>query len=102
MTSISAAPTQLERHRQQFPALANKIFQLAAADAPNGNGCHNHCPRIHSAVPFSTEVNAWIAQEVEQTRLAIATGVGSPAETMTLTEDVTVGCNVLWVLTGKP
>jgi len=56
---------------------------------------------IQRSGPFST-VNAWIAQEVEQTRLAIATELGVPAETMTLTEDVTVGCNIaLWVLTGN-
>jgi len=40
--------------------------------------------------PFSTEVNAWITQEVQQTRLAIATELGVPSETITLTEDVTV------------
>ena len=47
--------------------------------------------------PFSTEVNDWITQEVQETRLAIATELGVPAETITLTEDVTVGCNIaLW------
>ncbi len=53
--------------------------------------------------PFSTEVNAWIAQEVQQTRLAIATELGVPSETITLTEDVTVGCNIaLWGIDWQP
>ena len=52
---------------------------------------------IQSSGPFSTQVNTWVSQEVQQTRLAIATELCVPAETMTLTEDVTVGCNIaLW------
>lgn len=101
MTSISAASTSLERHRQQFPALANKTYfnyggqgpmPQAAMDAINSAQEY-----IQRSGPFSTEVNAWIAQETQQTRVAIAAELGAPAETITLTEDVTVGCNIaLW------
>jgi len=101
MTSIFAAQTQLELHRQQFPGLANKAYfnyggqgpmPQAAIDATN-----NAQEYIQRSGPFSTEVNAWTTQEVEQTRQAIASQLEVPAETITLTEDVTVGCNIaLW------
>jgi len=100
MTSISAAQTQ-DIHRQQFPALANKTYfnyggqgpmPQAAIDAIN-----NSQEYIQRRGPFSSEVNAWITQEVEQTRLAIASELNTPAETITITEDVTVGCNIaMW------
>ena len=100
MTSISAAQTQ-DLHRQQFPALANKTYfnyggqgpmPQAAIDAIN-----NSQEYIQRRGPFSSEVNAWITQEVEQTRLAIASELNAPAETITITEDVTVGCNIaMW------
>ena len=100
MTSISAAQTQ-DLHRQQFPALANKTYfnyggqgpmPQAAIDAIN-----NSQEYIQRCGPFSTGVNAWITQEVEQTRLAIASELNAPAETITITEDVTVGCNIaMW------
>ena len=100
MTSISAAQTQ-DLHRQQFPALVNKTYfnyggqgpmPQAAIDAIN-----NSQEYIQLRGPFSSEVNAWITQEVEQTRLAIASELNTPAETITITEDVTVGCNIaMW------
>ena len=100
MTSISAAQTQ-DLHRQQFPALVNKTYfnyggqgpmPQAAIDAIN-----NSQEYIQLRGPFSSEVNAWITQEVEQTRGAIASELNAPAETITITEDVTVGCNIaMW------
>lgn len=64
----------------------------AAIDAIN-----NSQEYIQRRGPFSSEVNAWITQEVEQTRLAIASELNAPAETITITEDVTVGCNIaMW------
>lgn len=101
MTNIFAAQTQLELHRQQFPGLANKTYfnyggqgpmPQAAIDATNSAQEY-----IQRSGPFSTEVNAWTTQEVEQTRQAIASELEVPAETITITEDVTVGCNIaLW------
>jgi len=101
MTNIFAAQTQLELHRQQFPGLGNKTYfnyggqgpmPQAAIDATNSAQEY-----IQRSGPFSTEVNAWTTQEVEQTRQAIASELEVPAETITITEDVTVGCNIaLW------
>lgn len=101
MTSISAAQIKTELHRQQFPALANKTYfnyggqgpmPQTAIDAINSAQDYIQCNG-----PFSSQVNAWITQETEQTRQAIATQLGVPAQTITITEDVTVGCNIaLW------
>ena len=101
MTSISLAPTQLQRHRQQFPALANKTYFNYGGQGPMPQAAMDAITQaqeyIQRSGPFSTEVNAWIAQEIQQTRVAIASELGVPAETITLTEDVTVGCNIaLW------
>jgi len=49
--------------------------------------------------PFGTSVNAWLQQERAKTRQTIAEEVGTASETITLTENVTVGCNIaLWGL----
>lgn len=47
--------------------------------------------------PFGTQVNRWIVQEVEAARVQIASELNVPKETITITEDVTVGCNIaMW------
>lgn len=55
--------------------------------------------RIQAEGPFSQRVNAWLQEETAKTRQAVAQEVGSSPETITLTENVTVGCNIaLWGL----
>lgn len=54
---------------------------------------------IQQAGPFSGAINAWVTQEVQQMRAVMGDELGAPPETITLTEDVTVGCNIpLWGL----
>jgi len=101
MTSISAAQTKLELHRQQFPALANKTYFNYGGQGPMPQAAMDATISAQEYMqrrgPFSTQVNAWIAQEVQETRIAIASELNVPVETITLTEDVTVGCNIaLW------
>ncbi len=101
MTGIYPATTRLEGHRQQFPALANKAYfnfggqgTLPQASLAAIQQAYEHIQR-HG--PFSAGVNAWVTEEANQTRVAIASELGAPAETIALTEDVTVGCNIaLW------
>lgn len=53
--------------------------------------------QVQQAGPFSGSANAWVMEETEQTRRAIAAELAAPAESITLTEDVSVGCNIpLW------
>lgn len=101
MTSISAAQTKLEQHRQQFPALANKTYFNYGGQGPMPQAAINATNRAQEYIqfngPFTGEVNAWITQEVQKTRSAIASELNAPTETITITEDVTVGCNIaLW------
>jgi L-cysteine/cystine lyase len=101
MTGIYSAPTQLERHRQQFPALANKAYFNFGGQGTLPQASLDAILQAYEYVqrhgPFSVGVNAWITEEANQTRRAIASELSVPAETITLTEDVTVGCNIgLW------
>lgn len=101
MTGIYPAPTQLERHRQQFPALTNKAYFNFGGQGPlpqaSLDAIQNAYAYIQQHGPFSAGVNAWIIEEASKTRQAIASELGAPVESITLTEDVTVGCNIaLW------
>ncbi len=101
MTGIYPAPTQLEGHRQKFPALANKAYFNFGGQGPlpqpSLDAIQNAYAFIQQHGPFSAGVNAWIIEEANKTRQAVASELGAPVESITLTEDVTVGCNIaLW------
>jgi L-cysteine/cystine lyase len=93
--------TSLHHHRQGFPALANKAYfnyggqgtmpQRAIAAIQNSQ------EYIQQAGPFSNAMNQWVMQEATKLRQAIAIELGTSPETIALTEDVSVGCNIaLW------
>ncbi len=99
--SISTSQSQLELHRQQFPALANKTYFNYGGQGPIPQSAieatNSAQEYIQTYGPFSTKVNGWIANQVEETRNAIAFELNTTPDTITLTEDVTVGCNIaLW------
>lgn len=59
--------------------------------------------RIQIEGPFSKATYAWVTHEGQQIRGAIAQALGTTSETITLTENVTVGCNIpLWGLRWQP
>lgn len=99
--SISTSQTKLELHRQQFPALANKTYFNYGGQGPIPQAAIEAINTAQEYIqlngPFSNQVNAWVTKEVEQTRSAIASELNTSSDTITLTEDVTVGCNIaLW------
>ncbi|MDP5339005.1 MAG: aminotransferase class V-fold PLP-dependent enzyme, partial [Nodularia sp. (in: cyanobacteria)] len=101
MTNISAAQTKLDQHRSQFPALANKIYFNYGGQGPMAQGAMNAITQtladIQQAGPFGNEAYAKVSQAKESLRDAIASELQAPPETITLTEDVTVGCNIaIW------
>ena len=54
---------------------------------------------VQTVGPFSGGINRWIQQLAAQTRSLMAAELGAPENSLTLTEDVTVGCNIpLWGL----
>jgi L-cysteine/cystine lyase len=91
----------LDLHRQEFPGLANKVYfnfggqgTLPKAALEAIIDAHKYIQR-HG--PFSLKVNSWIAKRNQLTREAIAETLGATAQTITLTENVTTGCNIpLW------
>lgn len=90
-----------EHFRQRFPALANKAYFNYGGQGPMPQAAIDAVIQAQEYIqihgPFSTKVNAWIVEEVTQTRQAIASELHTPPETITITEDVTVGCNIaLW------
>ncbi|MEG4577794.1 aminotransferase class V-fold PLP-dependent enzyme [Microcoleus sp. N3A4] len=95
-----------DNHRQQFPALANKAYFNYGGQGPLPEpaleAIYGAYKRVQLGGPFSGEVGAWVAQEAMLTRRAIASELTVPPETIALTEDVTVGCNIaLWGIDWK-
>ncbi|MCC3473317.1 MULTISPECIES: aminotransferase class V-fold PLP-dependent enzyme [unclassified Microcoleus] len=90
-----------DKYRQQFPALANKAYFNYGGQGPLPEpaleAIYAAYKRVQIGGPFSGEIGAWVAQEAMLTRRAIANELAVPPETIALTEDVTVGCNIaLW------
>ncbi len=90
-----------EQHRALFPALANKAYFNYGGQGPlPGLALEAICQAyqfIQQAGPFSSAVNDWIDIEANRTREAIASQLGVSFNSIALTEDVTVGCNIaLW------
>jgi L-cysteine/cystine lyase len=93
----------LATFRAQFPALANKTYF-------NYGGQGTLSDRAFEAIvsterhiqidgPFNGKINAALSVTCNDTRSAIADLLGVPDTTISLTEDVTVGCNIaLWGL----
>lgn len=55
---------------------------------------HHHTQLVG---PFSSQINNWIRAEASQLRTVLAKELGIPATSLTLTENVTAGCNIpLW------
>ncbi|KAM3097571.1 aminotransferase class V-fold PLP-dependent enzyme [Phormidesmis sp. 146-35] len=102
MVNISMT-AQLNQHRQHFPYLEGKGYFNYGGQGPMPQPAiaaiqqaHDH---FQQAGPFSSAVNSWIVQEGNLTRAAIASELGVSAESIALTEDVSVGCNIaLWGL----
>ncbi len=94
-------------HRDSFPALANKAYfnyggqgVLAQKTMAAINEAFEY---VQQHGPFGLKTNAWVSQVAQKTRQSIAQELGVEASNITLTEDVTVGCNVaLWGLDWQP
>ncbi|MEM9150446.1 MAG: aminotransferase class V-fold PLP-dependent enzyme [Cyanobacteria bacterium P01_F01_bin.3] len=94
---------QLRQHRQQFSSLTGKRYFNYGGQGPMADSviaALSHGQKtIQTKGPFSAEVYEWITEEDKQIRTAIATALGAQPETITLTENVTIGCNIpLWGL----
>lgn len=99
--------SSLVRYREQFPALSNKAYFNYGGQGPMPQRAMDaialsqaHIQRIG---PFGAEVYRWLNPEIKATKEAIASELNVPPETITLTEDVTVGCNIaMWGIEWQP
>lgn len=97
----------LETHRQNFPALTNKAYFNYGGQGPlsqiSMDAIVEGYKYMQFSGPFSGKVNQWQNQEIQLTRHLLATELGILPETLTFTENVTVGCNIaLWGIDWQP
>lgn len=97
----------IKHHRQEFPGLANKFYFNFGGQGPMPKAALEAIIDAHKYIqrhgPFSFKVNSWMNKKNQLTRKAIAEILGGTTETITLTENVTSGCNIpLWGIEWKP
>ncbi len=90
-------------HRQQFSSLADKRYFNYGGQGPMADSAlaalTQAQQKIQTEGPFASGVNQWLQAQGHETRGAIAQALGTTSDTITLSENVTVGCNIpLWGL----
>ncbi|MCT7985991.1 aminotransferase class V-fold PLP-dependent enzyme [Laspinema sp. A4] len=96
-----------ETDRQQFPALKNKTYFNYGGQGPMPESALNAIFQSYQSIqekgPFNRETLVWVFEEIAATRQAIASELGVTPDTITLTENVSLGCNIpLWGLDWQP
>lgn len=91
----------LSEYRAQFPHLSSHAYFNYGGQGPMPQAAFDAIAQAHDDMqklgPFSISTNTWITQETEATRRAIAAELAVAPETISITEDVSVGCNIgLW------
>lgn len=89
--------------RQQFSSLQGKQYFNYGGQGPMADSAISQLvqaqQKIQSEGPFGSAIYAWIQAEGQQIRSALAQSLGTRTETITMTENVTIGCNIpLWGL----
>jgi L-cysteine/cystine lyase len=93
-------------YREQFPALNNKTYFNYGGQGPMPQTAMDAITQAQSHIqhigPFGNEVNTWISEQIKATKVAIASLLSVSPDTIALTEDVTVGCNIaMWGIDWK-
>ncbi|MFM7789401.1 MAG: aminotransferase class V-fold PLP-dependent enzyme, partial [Microcystis panniformis] len=101
--SLDCAPSKpdLAEQRQEFRGLSNKVYfnfggqgTLPKAGLEAIIDTYNF---LQQKGPFSGQVNDWISKKTELLRQEMAQELGISPSNLSITEDVTVGCNIaLW------
>ncbi len=97
----------IEKHRQQFPGLTDKVYLNFGGQGIMPNAvlssiidCHKY---IQEQGPFSLKVNLGVEQRMADLRKDMAAEIGATPSQIALTENTTVGCNiVLWGINWQP
>jgi len=97
----------LHQHRAQFPALKNKTYFNYGGTGPMPQSAIDVIIQTQAHIqdigPFSMEVYQWIAPEIAKVRTIIAQELNIPTSTITLTDNISVGCNIaIWGIDWQP
>jgi L-cysteine/cystine lyase len=91
----------LEQHRLEFPGLTNNVYFNFGGQGPLPRAGLEAIIDAYQFLqlqgPFSLRVNQRLAQRTELLRQELATELGCGPRSLVITENVTIGCNiVLW------
>ncbi len=94
-------------YRDTFPALANKSYFNYGGQGPMPQSAIDAVAQAHIKIqqlgPFGNAVYPWLEKEMASARHAIASELNVSSDTITLTENVTVGCNIaMWGINWQP
>ena len=97
----SLSKTDLKEHRQQFPGLTNKTYFNFGGQGTMPESSLQAIVDTHKYIqevgPFSGQINSWLVDKGNLLKKAIASELEATTETITLTENVTAGCNIaMW------
>lgn len=98
---------KLHHHRAQFPALSNKIYFNYGGQGPMPQGAMDAITQSQAHIqhlgPFGNAAYGWISPQIQASREAIAFTLNIPSNTITLTGNVTIGCNIaMWGIDWQP
>ncbi|MBD2391351.1 aminotransferase class V-fold PLP-dependent enzyme [Aphanizomenon flos-aquae NRERC-008] len=98
---------KLHHHRAQFPALSNKIYFNYGGQGPMPQGAMDAIAQSQAHIqhlgPFGNAAYGWISPQIQASREAIASTLNIPSNTITLTGNVTIGCNIaMWGIDWQP
>lgn len=102
-----ATPERLSAHRELFAALQNKVYLNFGGQGPLPQPAIAAIAGAYAEIqrrgPFSNSGLGWMQQQMGRLRIAIAQELGTQPETIALTENVSLGCNiVLWGIDWQP
>ena len=97
----------IEEQRSLFLGLANKTYfnfgGQGTMPQPSLDAILNTHQYIQKVGPFSGQVNSWLQAKTALLRKAIASELSTTPDRITLTENVTAGCNIaLWGIDWQP
>jgi L-cysteine/cystine lyase len=97
----------LHQHRAQFPALRNKTYFNYGGTGPMPKGAMDAIIQAQAQIqdigPFSLDTYYWIQPQIAKARNTISQTLNTPTSTITLTDNVTVGCNIaMWGIDWHP
>ncbi|MBL1208303.1 aminotransferase class V-fold PLP-dependent enzyme [Geminocystis sp. GBBB08] len=91
----------IQQHRQQFLGLKDKFYFnfggqgiLPQSALQKIIDSYEHIDKVG---PFGLKMNSWIEENISTAKKSIASEIGVTSESITLTENVSVSCNIpLW------